>query len=147
MKRTAQVLLLALLPLTLGGCEFACSEAAEVAKEEFGPRALLVKYEWFKDAAAQCEKKLADISVIEFQIGHIEEDFAGLPRGDWPRDVREQLNQLNAELFGIKASYNQLSSEYNAAMVKFNYKFTNVGDLPPGADVPLPREFKPYISK
>lgn len=28
-------------------------EAAQVAKEEFGPRAMLQKYEWLKDASAQ----------------------------------------------------------------------------------------------
>jgi hypothetical protein len=29
--------------------------------------------------------------------------------------------------------------------VKFNWRFTNVGDMPPGATTPLPREYKPYV--
>lgn len=37
--------------------------AARVAQKEFGPRAALEKYEWFKNAAAQLEKKQADIAV------------------------------------------------------------------------------------
>src|SRR4051812_6824001 len=40
-------------------------ETAQVAKEQFGPRATLVKYEWFKDAAAQLDKKRADIVLYE----------------------------------------------------------------------------------
>jgi len=48
---------------------------------------------------------------------------------------------------GIKASYNQLAAEYNAGMVKINWRYTNVGDLPPGSTEPLPREFKPYITE
>ena len=43
--------------------------------------------------------------------------------------------------------HNQLCAEYNSAMSKFNYRFTNIGDLPEGATEPLPREYKPYINK
>jgi len=32
-------------------------------------------------------------------------------------------------------------------MAKFNWAFANVGELPKGADRPLPREFKPYETK
>ena len=43
-------------------------ETARVTQEEFGPRAMLEKYEWFKDAAAQLEKKQADITVYDGRI-------------------------------------------------------------------------------
>lgn len=43
------------------------------------------------------------------------------------------------------ASYNSLAVEYNAAMAKINFSFTNIGELPKGASQPLPREYKPYI--
>ena len=44
------------------------SETAQVTQEEFGPRAMLEKYEWFKDAAAQLDKKQADITVYNGRI-------------------------------------------------------------------------------
>jgi len=44
------------------------SETAQVTQGEFGPRAMLEKYEWFKDAAAQLDKKQADITVYNGRI-------------------------------------------------------------------------------
>ena len=38
-------------------------EATTVAHQEFGPKAMLVKYEWFKDASAGLDKKQANILV------------------------------------------------------------------------------------
>ncbi len=122
-------------------------EAAQVAKEEFGPRAALAKYEWLKDAAAQLEKKLADVKVYEGRIKEMDESYKDIARKDWPRDDREQRNVWSSETAGVKASYNTLAAEYNAQMAKFNWKFANVGDLPKGADDPLPREFKPYVTE
>src|SRR3990167_6246123 len=94
-------------------------EAARVTQEEFGPRAMLEKYETYKDFARQ----------------------------KWPREDREQYNVWSSEVAGVKASYNTLAAEYNAQMAKFNWRFANVGELPKGADKPLPREFKPYITQ
>ena len=48
------------------------------------------------------------------------------------------------EVSGITAGLNALASEYNAQMAKWNWRFTNVGQLPKGATEALPREFKPY---
>ena len=122
-------------------------EAAKVAQDEFGPKELLRKYEWFKDAAAQLEKKQADIAVYEGRMKAMDETYKDLPRQNWPREDREQYNVWSSEVAGVKASYNQLAAEYNAQMAKFNWRFTNQGDLPKGADRPLPREFKPYETK
>ena len=122
-------------------------EAAKVTQEQFGPAALLQKYEWFKDAAAELDKKQADIGVYDNRFKRLETDYVGVPRTKWARDDREQLSIWQSEAAGVKASYNQLAAEYNAQMSKFNYRFTNVGDLPRGADKPLPREFKPYIGE
>lgn len=123
-----------------------CGDAINTAYKEFKPSALLKKYEYYKDVSASIDKKIADIGVYESRIKDLKDQYKGLSRKDWPRDDREQLSVWQSELSGIKASYNTLASEYNAAMSKFNYKFCNVGDLPKGADTPLPREFKPYIS-
>lgn len=122
-------------------------ETAQVAQEQFGPRALLQKYEWFKDAAAQLEKKQADVAVYDGRVKAMSETYKGLERQKWPRDDREQINVWASEVAGVKASYNQLAAEYNAQMAKFNYSFANVGELPKGATIPLPREFKPYETR
>lgn len=122
-------------------------EAAQVTKEEFGPRAMLEKYEWFKDVAAQLEKKQADIGVYERRITTMNETYKDLKRQDWPREDREQMNVWTSEVAGVKASYNTLAADYNAQMAKFNWSFANVGELPKGAEVPLPREFKSYTNQ
>ncbi|MBI4118685.1 MAG: hypothetical protein HY452_00270 [Parcubacteria group bacterium] len=122
-------------------------EAAKVAQEEFGPRAALEKYEWFKNAAAQLEKKQADITVYDGRLTAINETYKDLARQKWPREDREQHNVWASEVAGVKASYNSLAAEYNAQMAMFNWRFANVGELPKGADRPLPREFKPYTTQ
>jgi len=122
-------------------------EAAKVVQDEFGPKAMLEKYEWFKDAAANLEKKQADVAVYEGRIKAMDETYKELPRQKWPREDREQYNVWVSEVAGVKASYNQLAADYNAQMAKFNWAFANVGELPKGADRPLPREFKPYETK
>lgn len=122
-------------------------EAAKVAQEEFGPRAMLEKYEWFKDAAANLEKKQADVMVYEGRMKAMDETYKGLPRQKWPREDREQHNVWVSEVTGVRASYNQLAADYNSQMAKFNWAFANVGTLPKGADKPLPREYKPYETK
>jgi hypothetical protein len=121
-------------------------EAADVAHEEFGPKALLTKYEWFKDASAQLDKKRADIDVYRRRLEIMDEDYGDTPRKDWDRTDKEQRNVWLAELAGVKSSFNGLAAEYNAAMAKFNWAFAERGKLPAGATEPLPREFKPYTN-
>ncbi len=116
----------------------------QTAHKEFDPSRLLEKYEWFKDASAQLDKKQADIRVFEARIADMRQEYGVADRSKWDRTDKETMNQWQTEIAGIRASYNLLSAEYNAAMAKFNWKFTNAGDLPPGADRPLPREYKPY---
>lgn len=122
-------------------------EAAAVVRGEMAPHELLRKYSWFKDAAAQLDKKQADIKVYDNRLVELEKAYAGKSRADWARDDREQHSIWVAELSGVKASYNSLCAEYNAAMSKENWRFCEVGRLPQGATVPLPREFKPYETK
>ncbi len=122
-------------------------EAVKVAREEFGPRELLRKYEWFKDAAAQCEAKLATIERLKSQINTISESYGlEVKRPDWSREDKQTINVWQTDLSAAMGSYNSLAGEYNAQMAKFNYRFCNVGELPEGATHPLPREFKPYIN-
>ena len=120
-------------------------EAITVAKEEFGPREMLRKYEWFKDAAAQLDKKRADISVYASRVSSMESDYEDTSRKDWDRTDKEQTSLWRNEVAGVTASYNGLAAEYNAQMAKFNWAFCEAGTLLKGASVPLPRAFKPYI--
>jgi hypothetical protein len=136
---------LALL-LAGSGCR-AVSETVDVAYNEFGPKALLAKYMWFKDASASLDKKVADIAVYESRIDALEQAYGTTPRAKWPRDDREQYNLWLSEEAGVKASYNQLAAEYNAQMSKINWQFANSGTLPAGAEKPLPREYKPYLNQ
>lgn len=140
-------LLLVGLPLLLiGGCALGWfSEAANVMREQVGPRAALKKYEEFKDIAATLEAKLATIKVSESRMKALEESYKGVPRKDWPRVDAEQHSLWTQETAGMKASYNALAADYNARMAKENFRFANVGELPQGASTPLPREFKTYL--
>ena len=133
-----QLVLMSILAVMLLGCD--------TAKREYGPSALLRKYEWFKDAANTLEKKQADIKVKTEEIKSL---LADLPkdRSKWDRIDKEQMRQLRSELSGIKMAYNQLAAEYNSQMAKFNWRFCETETLPPGATGTLPRNFKPYEEK
>jgi hypothetical protein len=121
-------------------------EAAQVAREEMGPRALLKKYEWFKDTVAGLDKLKADIGVYQGRLDGLAEDYREVPIIKWPRDVREQRSLWRTEVAGVKSRFNDLAAEYNAAHAKINWAFADVGDLPQGAK-PLPREFRTYETK
>lgn len=132
--------------ISIVGSSCRCAdEAVDVAHDEFGPRAMLTKYEWFKDAAASLDAKNADIKVFQKKLDNLSEAYPDIPRGKWARDDREQWNITSSEIAGMKASFNSLASEYNASMAKFNWRFAEAGSLPPGATVPLPRSYKPYL--
>lgn len=124
----------------------AVDNGVAVVKKEFYPDALLRKYEWFKDASAALDKKFADIQVYNTRLTELASQYKGVKRPEWARDDREQYSIWQSEVSGVKASYNQLASEYNAEMAKFNYRFTNVGDVPQGGK-PLPREYRAYIEE
>lgn len=128
-------------------CVGTFGDAANTVQKEFQASTMLKRYEWFKDASAQLDKKIADSKLYQIRLNTMREDYKGEKRSKWSRDDREQYNVWVTELDGIKASYNSLAAEYNAAMSKFNYAFTNVGSLPSGATTILPREYKPYIEQ
>ena len=119
-------------------------QVAQVASVEFSPRAMLDRYMWFKDASAQLDKLDADIRVYEARRGALKAEYGDTPRTAWPRDDRQEWSLIAAEVAGVKAGYNSLAAQYNAQMAKFNYAYTNVGQLPQGADRALPREYRTY---
>lgn len=140
------ILLFVAVALTFG-LSRACStveEAADVAQEQLGPRALLKKYEWFKTAASELDAKLANLKASQKRMDDLARSYGKTAREKWSREDREQYNLWSSEVTGITANYNGLAAEYNAAMAKINWSFTNVGQLPAGASGVLPREFRKY---
>ena len=134
--------------LSSSACGFACGfvgNADKVLQQEFNPTVMRDRYVWFKDASAALDKKVADISVYRGRLTRLREDYPNVQ--SMPRDVREQRAIWESELSGVKASYNSLAAEYNSAMAKINWSFTNVGSLPAGATQVLPREYKPYLEE
>lgn len=126
--------------LILTGCNWT-SRAVDMVSDQVDPYELQRKYELFKDMSAQLDKKLADLQVYKTRTRAAHCDTAT------DRVGREQCMVWLQEQSGIAASYNGLAAEYNAAMSKWNYRFTNIGDLPKGATQPLPREYKPYVTE
>jgi len=124
-----------------------CNEAATVVHDETNPRTLLNKYSMLKTMHAELEKKQADIKVYKNRMSNMEADYNHVPRSQWPRDERQTYNQWSDEVAGVIASYNGLAAEYNSLMSQIQWRFTNVGDLPKGADVALPREYAPYSTQ
>lgn len=149
LKRLPSTIVCISLAISLGSCSVVnawLTESGQVAREQYGPREALRKYEWFKDAAANLDSKRADIKVLEKSVDALEKNYTGVSRKDWASDDRSEQAQLTAELNGLRSSYNDLAAEYNAGMAKINFAFANVGQLPQGTTEPLPREFKPYIN-
>lgn len=117
-------------------------DARDTAFEQFKPSAMLEKYEAFKDLLTKLDEKRALILVYDSQIESLKLDST--------MDAKErsyQLSLLNTERIGAIASHNMIAAEYNSRMAKFNYKFTNVGDLPASNLKPLPRDVAEYIFK
>jgi len=99
-------------------------EAAQVAKSEFGAKASLKKYEWFKDASQQLIKLNKDINIYQDKVDTLCRS-SGLDRVS-----REQCMVWSQELAGIKSARNDLVAEYNAQSNKFNWSVYNVDNLP-----------------
>lgn len=121
--------------------------AAKVARDEFGPEKSMQRYMRFKDVAAALDAKKASLESAEAKMTRMDDQYKGVARKDWPRADLEQHNLWASEVAGMRASYNSLAAQYNADMSKINYSFTNLGDLPKGAEKPLPREYRTYESK
>jgi hypothetical protein len=130
-------LLLVILSLTLlTSCRYQ-RDAEDTLFEEVKVSTLLKKYEHFKDLSAGIDRKRADIEMYQSEI-------ASMNSND--KDDKFYIQQRKSELFGLISIHNSLCADYNSAMSKINYRFTNVGDLPATNLEPLPREIKPYIN-
>ena len=111
----------------VGGLGWWAGEAAGVARDEFGPRAAVRKYEWFKDAWAQLQAREANIRERKTQLAALEDSYAGASRGQWAREDRQTWAQISAEVSGMVAAYNALAAEYNANRSKATFSFAERG--------------------
>lgn len=102
-------------------------EAASVAREEFGPRQALEKYEWFIDQANRIEKMDKDIALFKQRLEGVDEQYAGYgeDRASWPPHIQVQYNrerqQTREDLLAVTSQHNSLVREYNANSEKFNW--------------------------
>lgn len=117
-----------------------CDDAANTVNKEFNASALLKKYEDFKNLSAAIDEKRAEIEMYQSEIQEMNQNKS------MDKDDKFYLQQRKSELLGIISIHNGLCADYNSAMSKFNYRFTNRGDLPATNLEPLPREIKPYIN-
>lgn len=121
------ILIMSLLIGSIGYVLGWFSEAAIVAKEEFGPKAMLSKYEWFIDAAASIEKMDRDVALFQNRqdsMGLQFKDF-GDNKSTWPPHVHAQYNQAlqqaSDDLLAVKSQRNGIVKDYNAQSEKFNW--------------------------
>jgi len=131
-----KLLLFFVILITTISCRYT-QDASDTAFNEFKASSLLKKYEYFKDLSAAIDKKRNDIELYRSEISTFKVE---------DNEDKFYISQRKSELIGIIGMHNQLCADYNSAMSKFNYRFTNIGDLPEGASEPLRREVKPYIN-
>jgi hypothetical protein len=120
------VLIIAILVVSAGIPLGWFKETARVAKEQYGPRASLEKYEWFVDQAQRIKKMDADVSIFEKRITSIDQSYAAYgEKVKWPPDVRIQyqseLQKAADDVVAMKSQRNTLVQEYNAQSKKFNW--------------------------
>jgi hypothetical protein len=118
-------------------------QTCSLLNKEFSAESLLKKYEWFKNTASMLDAMSASLEIKEAEVKLMENSLSP-DKTQWSRIDKEMLFQSQKELMGMKMAYNNLAGQYNAQMSKVNWQFTNMGSLPHGATVVLPREFRAY---
>lgn len=104
------------------------SDTAQVAKDEFGPKAAMQKYEWFIDQANRIQKMDQDIinlrSKKESVSTQFETDYG--KKKDWDvitkATYQKEINLATEQLNTTIAQRNGLAADYNAASEKFNWR-------------------------
>lgn len=102
-------------------------EAAQVAREEFGPRGALHKYEWFIEQASAIEKMDKDVEIFKGRLVGVKDQYQGYGEdmSKWPPHIQSQYNSnigtARNDLVAIVSQRNNLVKEYNAASEKFNW--------------------------
>ena len=123
MKTFAWILLVIIVLFIVGFVCRQCNTASDVLYKQTNAETVLIRYEWFKDASAQLDAKLADINVQKATVDVLNEQYKGVKRSAWARTDLDAYNLVSQALAGIKMSYNQLAAEYNSNMKKVNFVF------------------------
>ncbi len=112
-------------------------EGCQVAKDEFGAKASLKKYEWFVDQASRIDKMDADIALYRARAERIDSRYVeayGADRKAWSPVMklrhREESAQALDDLAAIISQRNNLAREYNAQSEKFNWSGYNATGHP-----------------
>lgn len=137
------LIVLVVLVFILESCFGIFGGTARVARKNFSPEAAVMRYEWFKDAAANLDAQNQNISNYEARLDALRASYEGMTRQDWDRFDKETERQWMAELVGLQGAYNKLAAEYNSNMSKINFRYANVGEVPAGGEA-LPREYRTY---
>jgi len=102
-------------------------EAQKVAHDELGPKAALVKYEWFIDQANRIEKMDQDVKLFDERITAIDTqyDSYGDDVSKWPPHIQMAYNkekqQGREDKLAVVSQRNNLVRDYNASSEKFNW--------------------------
>ena len=70
-------------------------------------------YEWFKQQKQDIEAKQKQANNTKEQINRMHEEYEGSP-DEWPRDVRQNHEDLHQQLLGQQNMHNQMVADYNA---------------------------------
>ena len=104
---------------------FVCNYAGrviEVAMEEVDPAVLLDKYEWFKDASATLDKKIADINVYDARVKAV-------------RDMAYSLSPASLNELGLVQTLVRHCEEFSARSgVKVDFFHAGMEKLAMGFD-------------
>lgn len=113
------------------------SDAAQVAKEEFGPKAMRDKYTWFIQQAESIKKMDQDITNFEARLKSIEDKYAkyGKPE-NWRPDISTMYNHESQvakdDVNAVISQRNNLVKEYRAQSKNFLWKnFEKETNRPP----------------
>lgn len=109
----------------------ACSwfgEGATVAREEFGPRRAIQKYEWFRD-------KNEAIRGVKVKVRTAQAEQSAFiasagPRDKWTFEDKQEAARLSAVLSATRNILAEMVAEYNANAKKFNHATFLANDLP-----------------
>lgn len=114
------------------------SQAGDVAIDEFGPRAMLEKYEWFIDQENRIQQMDQQIVIFEQRVKSVDQRYDGLygvDKASWSPVAQIQYNKERGtaydDLVAMVSQRNNLAREYNAQSEKFNWEpFKSRPDLP-----------------
>lgn len=104
------------------------SEAGQVAQEQYGPKAMLTKYEWFINQSEAIKKMDADMKIYRDRVAAVDSTYTQTsgPKQKWDV-ITKQLYAIDkqkaqTDLAAVISQRNNLAKDYNAQSAKFNWR-------------------------